>query len=68
MVFNLDNRPISRKIVDVKYVGIDDIAIARLESDLPGSITPLRLLDAQAAQLVPSLVPMLRINQNNKAL
>lgn len=64
----LDNRPISRKIVDVKYVGIDDIAIARLESDLPGSITPLRLLDAQAAQLVPSLVPMLRINQNNKAL
>lgn len=64
----LDNRPISRKIVAVKYVDIDDIAIVRLDSDLPGSITPLRLLDYQAAQQVPSLVPMLRINQHNKAL
>ena len=64
----LDNRAISRKIVDVKYITSDDLAIARLDSDLPGSITPLRLLDAQAASLVPSLVPMLRINQHNKAL
>jgi hypothetical protein len=64
----MDNRVISRKIIDFKYVSGDDLAVIRLDEDLPGSITPLKILDPAAAKLVPSLVPMLRINQHNKAL
>lgn len=64
----LDNRWISRKIIEVKYLESADVAIARLETDLPGSITPLKVLDPEAFKLVPDLVPVLRIEQKGKTL
>ena len=64
----MDNRVISRKIIGVKYLDNVDLSIARLESDLPGSITPLKILDPEAAKLVPDLSPVLRIDQQSKAL
>lgn len=64
----MDNRWVSRKIIEVKYLKDVDLAIARLESDLPGSITPFKVLDPEAAALVPDLIPVLRIEQQSKAL
>ncbi|NBX75689.1 MAG: hypothetical protein EBQ92_03980 [Proteobacteria bacterium] len=64
----VDNRWVSRKIVAVKYLDNADVAIARLDSDLPGSITPLKVLDPEAFKLIPDKIPVLRIQQNSKAL
>lgn len=64
----MDNRLITRRIIEVKYLENVDLTIARLDSDLPGSITPLKVLDPAAARWVPDLVPILRIEQQGKAL
>ncbi|MFM8314193.1 MAG: hypothetical protein ACKOA8_07900 [Deltaproteobacteria bacterium] len=64
----MDNRVVSRKIIEVKYLSDVDLTLARLESDLPGSITPLKVLDPASARWVPDLVPLLRIDQQSKAL
>ena len=67
----MDNRVISRKIIDVKYLSTTfdpDVAIVRLESDLPGSITPMKVLDANASSYAALYSPLLRIDQESKAL
>ncbi len=67
----MDNRVISRKIIDVKYLSTTfdpDIAVARLDSDLPGSITPMKVLHPNAASYVALFSPLLRIDQESKAL
>jgi len=67
----LDNRLISRKIIGVKYLSTEfdpDIAVIQLEYDLPGSITPLKVLHPNAANYVALYSPLLRIDQESKAL
>jgi hypothetical protein len=67
----LDNRVISRKIIEVKYLSSTfdpDVAVVRLDSDLPGSITPMKILDPNAATYAAQYSPLLRIDQENKAL
>lgn len=64
----MDNRWVFRKIVAVKYLANTDVAVARLDADLPGSITPLKVLDPAAYSLIPDLIPVLRIDQKSKAL
>lgn len=67
----MDNRVISRKIIEVKYLSTTfnpDIAVARLESDLPGSITPMKVLHPNATNYAATFSPLLRIDQESKAL
>lgn len=72
----MDNRVISRLVDQVKYLGssdntvIDkDIAVIRLTEDLPGSITPMKLIEKNATvDLIQSYCPVLRLDQENKAL
>lgn len=67
----MNNEIVSRKIIDVKYLSDSfspDIAVIRLESDLPDSIKPMRVLSATSANTLPDYTPILRIDQESKAL
>lgn len=67
----MNNEVVSRKIVDVKYLSQSfspDLAVIRLDLDLPDSITPMRVLSSSAASSLPDHTPILRIDQENKAL
>ncbi len=67
----MDNRVISRKIIQVKYLSTTfdpDVAVVRLDSDLPGSITPMKVLTASANSYAAIYSPLLRIDQESKAL
>lgn len=67
----MDNRVISRKITEVKYLSTifdPDLAVARLDSDLPGSITPMKVLHPNATNYAAIFSPLLRIDQESKAL
>ena len=67
----MDNRVVSRKIIDVKFLSSTfdpDIAVARLDSDLPGSITPMKVLHPNATNYAAIFSPLLRIDQESKAL
>lgn len=67
----MDNRIISRKIIEVKYLSTTfdpDVAVVRLDSDLPGSITPMKVLAASANSYAAIYSPLLRIDQESKAL
>ncbi|NBX82978.1 hypothetical protein EBQ90_07815 [bacterium] len=72
----MDNRVISRVVDQVKYLGSEnngvidtDVAISRLNEDLPGSITPMKLIAPDALPDVAQYTcPVLRIDQENKAL
>lgn len=73
-----DNRLIERKVSGLRYVGNDnpsdysiDITVVRLDQDLPGSITPMKLVkpdDLVYANLPVVECPVLRIDQDAKAL
>lgn len=65
---SLDNRMISRKVIQIKYLDSADLAVIRLDSDVPGSIHPLRVLAPEAFQYVPDKIPVWRIEQQFKAL
>lgn len=72
----MDNRIISRVVDQVKYLGsadnsvIDtDVAVVRLNEDLPGSISPMKLIAPDGLpDVVQYTCPVLRIDQENKAL
>lgn len=72
----MDNRIISRVVDQVVYLGspnntvIDtDVAVIRLNEDLPGSISPMKLVALSGAVDVSQWnCPVLRIDQENKAL
>lgn len=67
----MNNEVVSRKIVDVKYLSDSfspDLAVIRLESDLPDSIQPMPVLSAASASAIPDFTPILRIDQESKAL
>jgi hypothetical protein len=67
----MDNRVISRKIIEVKYLSTTfdpDVAVVRLDSDLPGSITPMKVLATSANSYAAIYSPLLRIDQESKAL
>jgi hypothetical protein len=67
----MDNRIISRKIIEVKYLSTTfdpDVAVVRLDSDLPGSITPMKVLATSANSYAAIYSPLLRIDQESKAL
>jgi hypothetical protein len=72
----MDNRVIARVVDQVKYLGssnnsvIDtDVAVIRLAEDLPGSISPLKLITPDGlADVAQYTCPVLRLDQENKAL
>jgi hypothetical protein len=74
----MDNRLIERKVAALRYVASDDpgnftidITVVRLDSDLPGSITPMKLVkpdDNAYRDLAVVYCPVLRIDQEAKAL
>lgn len=72
----MDNRIISRVVDQVKYLGspnntiLDkDVAVVRLREDLPGSISPMKIIAPEALpDVAQQTCPVLRINQSNKAL
>jgi len=72
----MDNRVIARVVDQVKYLGssnnsvIDtDVAVIRLAEDLPGSISPLKLITPDGlADVAQYMCPVLRLDQENKAL
>jgi hypothetical protein len=58
----MDNRVISRKIIEVKYLSTTfdpDVAVVRLDSDLPGSITPMKVLAGSANSYAAIYSPLL---------
>jgi len=67
---------ISRVVDQVKYLGSGnnsnfeiDVAVVRLNEDLPTSITPMKLIAPLGLKdVVQYTYPVLRIDQENKAL
>jgi hypothetical protein len=74
----MDNRLIERRAAALRYVASDDpsnytidITVVRLDSDLPGSITPMKLVkpdDNAYRDLAVVYCPVLRIDQEAKAV
>lgn len=72
----MDNQLISRVVDQVKYLGSGnnsnfeiDVAVVRLNEDLPTSITPMKLIAPLGLKdVVQYTYPVLRIDQENKAL
>jgi len=72
----MDNRIISRVVDKIKYLGSEnntvidtDVAVIRLTEDLPGSISPMKLIAKDGLTDVAQYsCPVLRIDQENKAL
>lgn len=71
----LDNTVVERAIISRLKIGTSDMLIARLDSPLPDSITPAKLLPAAIADYLPSLnysmpigVPCVVLDQEEKAL
>lgn len=72
----MENRVVSRVVDQVSYLvapqkGLDDpdVAVIRLNEDLPASITPMKLVFPSGLKdVVQYTCPVLRIDQENKAL
>lgn len=72
----LNNQIVSRTVDRIKYLGSSDntdfekdVAVIRLTEDLPESITPMKLIAPNGhADVVQYSCPILRIDQENKAL
>ncbi|NBV50494.1 hypothetical protein EBR78_04640 [bacterium] len=72
----IDNQVVSRVVDEVKYLGSGnnsnfeiDVAVVRLKEDLPPSIKPMKLVAPLGLQdVAQSTCPILRIDQENKAL
>lgn len=68
----IDNRIISRVVDQVRYLSLSaepDLAVIRLNDDLPGSISPMKIVAPLGLPDVAKYTcPVLRIDQENKAL
>jgi len=62
------NEVIQRVVKGYKYLDKPDIAVIQLDEDLPESISPMKIISKEGQDLVFTDTPLLRVNQQNKAL